>query len=260
MKQHTDRDRRGLLKRVMVFGLAALILASIAAVPSYAEPKTPLPKDPIVIVTAEPSNEDKDWPIVRIETWDHMDELTGEVRTHRVIVREAPSSYRPSPEWLECPLVEPKDELNCIYRGTQTKTDQDWAGGVTVNLKSWAHKYCRDYDPNCFDKYYALWKSEFWWTRSDPAWTVKNAIYRAGCSGCPNCYTGYVEYPYFQYGPLTPGWNDNNTSWVYRPLLYWPPLMPSMDAGIPLGANLESKAYVNDWYYGNMFVETLWWW
>ncbi len=205
-------------------------------------------------IAESPTMEGRDWPIVRMETWQIKDPKTGEVvRTHITTVREAPPGFAAEPSGQACtPDGKPLEPLNhncAVTHPSVLVTDAETVGGVTGNVWHYAVKKC----PlgGCVVTLYDPYRVEVWWTRTGPWWTVRNAVTRWGCQGCLDCHgnTSYIA-PY-QSAPFTPGW-VGNSSYTYIYTADWPPFQPLPDYGYCVIASNTSEVVGGQVY--NLFV------
>jgi hypothetical protein len=165
-----------------------------------------------------PSNEDANWPITRVETVRQKDPATGEVHVLKTIFREALPGFGSVPKDPPCPPDNGKSVTsasvnNCaLYQGVVSVSSQGIAGGITLNVKHYANKFC----PNslCSPTLYQPYRLEVWWSRTSSSWTVQNAVTDWGCYACYKCDTSAFGYLWHS-SSFNPAWNANNTSYTY---------------------------------------------
>lgn len=207
--------------------------------------------DPVVRTVPNPSQEDKDWPITRVEIRQVKDPKTGEVHVHNTITRVAPAGAVSAPQGSPCPDSSTTPSADsCYYQGAVSQTDQDaHLGGVVSNLVHYAYRYCSGTD--C--AIYAPYKLEVWWTRTNSDWDAGSATTRWGCYGCIlKCDAGNQYWYVFTYGPFNPTWFGNSTS--VTQILYQFSRLKDYGVGV-INGNTDSSGYHWGSFEGGMYVD-----
>jgi hypothetical protein len=205
--------------------------------PLYAQGNTDSKQDEITIeivdgkevvhtISEKPSEEDKDWPIIYHEITSQRDDETGEVYTLETIIREFIESDT-SLSNKDCPEVVMKQMAgsSCTYNGLNSGTQTASGTGVQATVKQFSYKYCNAGDCN----YYQPYKVERSWWRQNSGYSITSAWLQWGCSGtCLVCSGGTTTVQYSN-NPITVGWNNNNTSYIYTTSIGWFPIMQKVD-------------------------------
>jgi hypothetical protein len=125
----------------------------------------------LVKIANNPTDEDKDWPIVGVEDQTFVDPATGKTFTTSVTIRRPSIS---KPPLKSCPQNDLKTEttidVNCIYITPESRTGQSTTSGVTVHIKHYADMYCLD--TSCTDVLYKPTRVEVYWNRTSTSYTV----------------------------------------------------------------------------------------
>lgn len=194
-----------------------------------------------VEIVKSPSIEDRNWSIIKSETYKHRDPSTGAEVIEALVIRQGPPGKCSDKAYqtIQIDAV----TVTCTYRTSETRSSSVLAGGVTGYAKNYADNYCGGSDCT----YYKLTKLEIWWTRIGTGWIVRNANTAWGCNGtcgvCPN----NTSYTYlYQSGVFTPNFSGGLTSVTYRyTSTSWPIMKSTM--GIVWGGNnsvVESPSHV----------------
>jgi hypothetical protein len=175
-------------------------------------------------IARSPSNEDANWPITRVESWQSTDPQTGTIHFHKTITRTAPEGYVPTDsnliscanDGVEAPSV------TCTWNGYVSRTDQDAQGPYIANIVHYANKFCSSYY-GCV--HYQPVRLEVWWTKSTPSTPSISYTTDWGCGNCAKCNDAQFQYVYHNSGTMST-WNGNKTSvLVYTTSVYnWPAL------------------------------------
>lgn len=227
---------------VLIITIFSLLVSPAAtSVPTKLFTNTPNdPKPPIQVTISDgPSIEDENWPIIKNETHNRKDSLTGQEILETIVVRQEP----PSKDKIACK----EKSKNKTYQTDSTlatctinrysvtvQTSVPGAGGgVTGNAKNIANEYCNGTECG----FYLMTKLQIWWTRISTSWGVRSARTNWGCSGsCTLCSGGITNYIY-QTVYFNPTWNGL-TSTTYT---YTDPSMPIMrsigGSGLVTGGN-----------------------
>ncbi len=163
-------------------------------------------------IAYRPSEDDKHWPIVYSRKWSSIDVKTGEEIHYYMEIRRSPSKLLQQSKCNVSTNTTGMLTSNCHYKFSYHVYTEATRGWVTAHVKHYFHRYKRYGDTV---PYYDPWKVEMWWTRGNASWTVKDARLEWGCESCWKCEDGWHGYVFWD-GPFDPGWNSNNTSWVYR--------------------------------------------
>lgn len=189
-----------------------------------------------VEVVENPSFEDQNWPIIKVESHKRKDPFTDQEVTETIVIRRGP----PEPSQNACEGKANKAggasaaSATCVLnRISVTRSNSVPAGGVTGYAKNYADNYCSGSDCS----FYKLTKLEIWWTRIGTGWVVRSAYTRWGCNGgCALCPDLYPYTYYYQDGPFTPAWNGL-TSVTYRYTSSGWPIMKTTELGVVTGGN-----------------------
>lgn len=210
------------------------------------------PPNVIVTIAKNPTDEDKDWPIVGAENQTFVDPLTGKTFISTVTIRR-PSDFKPSN--VPCPKNDLSKPISttayCFKIGPESRRGYGTKSGVSVYIVHYADKYCLD--DSCSWTLYKPTRVEVYWKRTSTKFNVQNAVTRWGCWGCNLCDTRSYYYIYDS-GPFTPLWQNSTTSYTYvyttTPQGPWPPLYPRQSIWIQAVNN--SKVYQSGSYVGDL--------
>ena len=189
----------------------------------------------VVTITANPSDDDKDWPIIKVETEKKIDKNTGQVVTWTTITRRGPTKKI-------CNNTESVMATTCTYVDPQSRSSiSSSVGGVVTHITHYADHYCTD---GCTWNLYKPTRLEVWWTRPGTSVTVKDADTKWGCTAACQLCDGSQYIYYYDSGTFQPTWLNSTQSYTYvyttTPSGPFPPLYAAYLAVIS-GAN---TAYV----------------
>ncbi|HLE15881.1 MAG TPA: hypothetical protein VI776_14120 [Anaerolineales bacterium] len=252
---------------VALLGLAMILGEDITA--ARAEVSKP-PQQ--VIDQIDPDNYDTQWAwqyfvVVEKSTKTWKDEQTGLMIEEYYERRRSPDWWPVSNETLTlCQdqidqtgqllygQMAPDQAVTCVYdadeevyRSTKAKiSETDY-----VQQKQWntAHKYCGNDDCLVWGTFYAMFRDQFQWVRTNTKWTIKNWYHKWGCkSECLRCNnTTFVLY--YQEGPKQPTWSGNTS--IMQTYAY------SFKEGKEFGATQETARVDASAYYNGVFKKTL---
>lgn len=201
--------------RLQFCGLVILLL-SIVIIPTRAlahekseEVET---LDVLVTVSDQPSNEDKDWPIVHTESYRTINPDGQEV-TYTLIVRREPGTiltqFCNTSNDTEVSL----SSASCTQQPSQSFTREVTSGGITSHVKHFATAFCSGTE--CLTRYWKPYRVEAWWTRTATSWTVSNAKHTWGCDSCLECPNGNSINQVYYGSSFTPSWQNSTNSHYY---------------------------------------------
>lgn len=141
--------------------------------------------------------QDEKWPIIKYETRNRKDSLTGQETIETIIVRQEP----PSKSKDACQEMhqnksnqEIAPDATCIRNRFAVVMSAQVSGagaGVKGYAKNIADEYCNG--GNC--GFYKMTQLQIWWTRINTSWGVRSARTTWGCTVvCTLCSDGTTSY------------------------------------------------------------------
>lgn len=194
-------------------------------------------KEVIHTISAQPSEEDKDWPIVYHDISTMRDNETGKEYRLETTYRELVGTNT-SLSSKDCPedVIQQINSSNCTYYGLHSGTQTASGWGVEATVKQFSYKYCDGIDCN----YYKPYKVERSWWRQSTGYSITNAWLEWGCSGvCLVCGGGTTDVVYTS-SSITVGWSSDHDSNVYRTEINWFPIMQKVDVA---GAHITAISH-----------------
>lgn len=209
---------------------------------------------------------DSTWEVVQSYGTVEYDPETGQAMRVYYERRVSPPGYRPPEDIIRAQCSRIAEGLaaadggilpafDCQYEASESITrrsaDNRVPGSdfVRNTLKSYANKYCDRGDCG-LTQFFAMWRDETHWYRTNTHWTVRSAVHRWGCpASCVLC-TGKIYDTFQEYNIGTVRWQCPDKcrhSTVYGFNYVWP-------AGAENGAGLNPKSLVRyQTYYDNIF-------
>lgn len=212
---------------------------------------------------------DSNWKIVESYWTVEYDPDTGQAIRVFYERRVAPPDYRPPEQVIQAQcrgiaeaLAASGDEIrpafDCQFEASEsvTRRTADYrepnSDFVRNTLKSYANKYCDRGDCG-LTQFFAMWRDETHWYRTNIHWAVRNAVHRWGCPGTCVLCTGALYDAVQEYTIGTVRWQCPSRcrhSTVYGFNYVWP-------AGAENGAGLNPKSVVRyQTYYDNILRKT----
>ncbi len=229
------------------------VLSVQAALGSIDKPRPPEPVQVTVNLISEPNSLGDDWPIVRSERTEYTDPKTGLRIVSRLVVRQSPPGYLGSASNCPDPAKTPglaSPLLACGQNGDKIVEADSTLGGLTIHVKSFAHRYC----DNGICQWYQPYELDVWWTRTSTSWSAQNALVYWGCYACTICGGGGYECVWSG-SSFTPNWQTSTRTVTYQHLSSNFPAMYPFD-GTGDRASGENDAWQNFTYMGHMSVNS----
>lgn len=227
-------------KKVLLL-LISFISFFVLAHQAIASDDESVPEITVATIT-EPSNEDKDWPIVHVERSEYIDQETGVTYESVSIVRLETIPTRNTENQSLCQNM---STMACTKSGGSTIYSYSFiiynGSSITSHLKSWFDYICTN-NSNCI--YRKPTKMEAWWTRTNTNWSAKNAFAGWGCYACSICEGGTWQSVWLENPKYIPAWQNSTMSFVY---VYTSTSYPGL---YPANGNEDRASMNSEAYYG----------
>jgi hypothetical protein len=241
--------KKALTNLIAIISMVAVFsfpLQGVSAKSPVQDQRAPSAPQIVVTVAEQPTYEDKDWPITKVDTSQQVDAVTGQTVTVTTVTRKSPTKK-------VCYDTESVMATTCTYVDSQSRSSiSSSVAGVVTHVTHYADHYCTS---GCTWNLYKPTRLDVWWTRPGTNVTVSNAVTRWGCTvACQLCDGSRYQPGPFVSSPFTPSWVSSTQSYAYiyttTPSGPFPPLYAATLAVIS-GSN-EANVYRNGTLMGGV--------